>query len=120
MTPQDRDDRRRYPRVKAQIPVELLPSGTAIPMRTVTEEVSLCGCYIPSMFTLEVGKHLEEFCRIRFYFLGKTKLPSGTSEWHRRGKCRVRIDTERTVASWHASELACSGYEETSQASKSA
>ena len=28
-------------------------------MRTVTEEISLCGCYIPSMFTLEVGKTLD-------------------------------------------------------------
>jgi c-di-GMP-binding flagellar brake protein YcgR len=59
MTPQETGDRRRYPRVKAQIPVELLPSGTTMPMRTATEEISLCGCYIPSMFTLEVGKTLH-------------------------------------------------------------
>ena len=52
-------DRRRYSRVKAQIPIELLPSGTTVPMRTVTEEISLCGCYIPSMFTMEVGKTLD-------------------------------------------------------------
>jgi c-di-GMP-binding flagellar brake protein YcgR len=81
MTPQERDDRRRYPRVKAQIPVELLPSGTAIPMRTVTEEISLCRCYIPSMFTLEVGKTLhvtlslhEE--RIRASAVVATKFPN--------------------------------------------
>ena len=28
-------DRRRYPPVKGQIPVELLPSGTRVPMRTL-------------------------------------------------------------------------------------
>ena len=28
-------------------------------MRTVPEEISLCGCYIPSMFTLELGKTLD-------------------------------------------------------------
>jgi c-di-GMP-binding flagellar brake protein YcgR len=59
MTPPEPGDRRRYPHVKAQIPVELLPSGTTMPMRTATEEISLCGCYIPSMFTLEVGKTLH-------------------------------------------------------------
>ena len=43
------------PRVRPQIPVELLRSGMAVPMRTVTEEISLCGCYIASMFTMSVG-----------------------------------------------------------------
>lgn len=51
-------ERRRYHRVKTQIPVELVPSGTTAPMRTVTEEISLCGCYIPSMYTMEVGTTL--------------------------------------------------------------
>jgi c-di-GMP-binding flagellar brake protein YcgR len=57
--PDEPGDRRRYPRVKAEIPVELLPSGTTAPMRTVTEEISLCGCYIASMFTMNVGTTLE-------------------------------------------------------------
>ena len=48
-------DRRRYPRVKVKIPVELVPMGTIAPMRTVTDEISLCGCYIESMFTLDIG-----------------------------------------------------------------
>src|SRR5438270_4941774 len=46
-------ERRRYPRVKAQIPVELTCIGAA-PMRTSTDEISLCGCYIETMFTMEV------------------------------------------------------------------
>ena len=45
-------ERRRYPRVKAKIPVELVCEGSP-PMRTATDEVSLCGCYIETMFTME-------------------------------------------------------------------
>ena len=51
-------ERRRYPRVKAQIPVELTCIGAA-PMRTSTDEISLCGCYIETMFTMEVGTTLS-------------------------------------------------------------
>ena len=81
MTPQETGDRRRYPRVKAQIPVELLPSGTTMPMRTATEEISLCGCYIPSMFTLEVGKTLHVVLsldeeRIRASAVVATRFPN--------------------------------------------
>jgi c-di-GMP-binding flagellar brake protein YcgR len=47
-------ERRRYTRVKAKIPVELTCPGTP-PMRTVTDEISLCGCYIETMFTMDVG-----------------------------------------------------------------
>ena len=55
-TPHD-PERRRYPRVKAKIPVELRCSGAA-PMRTSTDEISLCGCYIETMFTMDVGTKL--------------------------------------------------------------
>ncbi len=47
-------ERRRYPRVKARIPAELTGTGTA-PIRTVTDEISLCGCYIETMFTMDIG-----------------------------------------------------------------
>jgi c-di-GMP-binding flagellar brake protein YcgR len=50
-------ERRRYPRVKARIPVELTCIGAA-PMRTSTDEISLCGCYITTMFTMDVGTSL--------------------------------------------------------------
>lgn len=50
-------ERRRYPRVKAKIPVELICSGRA-QMRTATDEISLCGCYIEAMFTMDVGTKL--------------------------------------------------------------
>jgi c-di-GMP-binding flagellar brake protein YcgR len=50
-------ERRRYPRVKATIPVELICAGIS-PMRTATNEISLCGCYIEAMFTMDVGTKL--------------------------------------------------------------
>jgi c-di-GMP-binding flagellar brake protein YcgR len=50
-------ERRRYPRVKAKIPIEMLCSGKA-QMRTATDEISLCGCYIETMFTMDVGTKL--------------------------------------------------------------
>ena len=50
-------ERRRYPRVKVRIPVELKYAENA-PMRTATEDVSLCGCYIETMFTIDVGTRL--------------------------------------------------------------
>lgn len=51
-------ERRRYPRVKIHIPIELNLFG-APPMRTATDEVSLCGCYVETLFTMEVGTKLD-------------------------------------------------------------
>jgi c-di-GMP-binding flagellar brake protein YcgR len=56
--PQHDSERRRYPRLKAKIPVEIRCTNSA-PMRTSTDEVSLCGCYIETMFTMEVGTRLS-------------------------------------------------------------
>ena len=50
-------ERRRYPRVKAKVPAELICSGKS-QMRTATDEISLCGCYIETMFTMDVGTKL--------------------------------------------------------------
>jgi hypothetical protein len=52
--PQHDPERRRYPRLNAKIPLEIHCPNSA-PMRTSTDEVSLCGCYIETMFTMEVG-----------------------------------------------------------------
>ena len=43
--------------MKARIPLELTCIG-ATPMRTSTDEISLCGCYIETMFTMEVETRL--------------------------------------------------------------
>jgi PilZ domain len=45
--------------VKAEIPVELLPKRTTTPIRTMTDEISLSGCYLPSMSPMEVGTTLD-------------------------------------------------------------
>jgi c-di-GMP-binding flagellar brake protein YcgR len=50
-------ERRRYPRIKAKVPIELLCAGAA-PMRTTTDEISVCGCYVETMFTMDVGAKL--------------------------------------------------------------
>jgi c-di-GMP-binding flagellar brake protein YcgR len=55
MAHRDGVDRRRYPRVKARIPVEVHSVASPAPSRAVTEEVSLCGCYVETIFTLDVG-----------------------------------------------------------------
>jgi len=65
-------ERRRHPRIKTKIPVELHSSGQP-PMRTSTEEISICGCYIETMFTLEVGTRLE----LVFSFQSSTLILQG-------------------------------------------
>jgi c-di-GMP-binding flagellar brake protein YcgR len=51
-------ERRRYPRIKAKIPLEIL-CPSAAPMRTATDEISACGCYIETMFTIDVGTKVD-------------------------------------------------------------
>jgi hypothetical protein len=79
--PETAHDRRRYPRVKAEIPVELLPTGTEIPLLVAIDEISLCGCYVPAMFTMEVGTTLDLTLslpdrRIRASAVVVTKFPN--------------------------------------------
>jgi c-di-GMP-binding flagellar brake protein YcgR len=57
MVDEHNPERRRYPRIKAKVPVELICPG-APPMRTTTDEISLSGCYIETMFTMDVGTKL--------------------------------------------------------------
>ena len=49
-------DRRRYPRVKANVSVELRTTENANPSRVSIVEISLCGCYIETMFTMALGE----------------------------------------------------------------
>ena len=59
MTPERAKDRRRFPRVKSAVALELRYRGAVAPLRAMTSEVSLSGCYIETMFTLDVGTVLE-------------------------------------------------------------
>jgi c-di-GMP-binding flagellar brake protein YcgR len=54
-TNSQKPERRRYPRFKAQLPVELRTGEDVAPVRTSTAEISVGGCYIESMFTLSTG-----------------------------------------------------------------
>src|SRR5712692_10323294 len=51
-------ERRRHPRCKTTVQVELHPQGVSAPLRTSTDEISPGGCYIETMFTLAVGTNL--------------------------------------------------------------
>lgn len=45
-------------RIKAKLPVEMRCAGKT-QVRTATDEISLCGCYIETMFTLDIGTKVE-------------------------------------------------------------
>ncbi len=53
------DERRKYPRVKARVPVEIHVEGTDSPLRGATLDLSVGGCYIESMFPFPKGTKLE-------------------------------------------------------------
>jgi c-di-GMP-binding flagellar brake protein YcgR len=57
-TASDHAERRRHPRCKAKIPVELHMSGVSTPSRTNTDEISQGGCYVETTFTIAVGTRL--------------------------------------------------------------
>lgn len=48
-------ERRRYPRVKVRVPVEMRSETNSGPWRAVTEEISFYGCRIDTMSTLDIG-----------------------------------------------------------------
>jgi hypothetical protein len=56
MPPQER---RRYPRTKAGIPIEFKPEGASVASHAETADLSLIGCYVEMSFTLAVGSKLD-------------------------------------------------------------
>jgi len=57
-------ERRRYPRLKLRIPVEIVAETHQAPIRTETTDISLSGCYVELLFTLPVGTKLEMSLRV--------------------------------------------------------
>jgi hypothetical protein len=53
------DERRKYPRVKARVPVEIYVDGSDTPLRSATLDLSVGGCYIETMFAFPKGTRLE-------------------------------------------------------------
>jgi hypothetical protein len=58
------EERRQYRRLKVHLPVELLRESSAVPLRGETCDISLGGCYVESLFPLEVGTPLEVRIRV--------------------------------------------------------
>lgn len=53
------EERREHTRLKVRVPVELRPEASGTPIRAETADLSLGGCYIEMMFTLEIGAGLD-------------------------------------------------------------
>jgi c-di-GMP-binding flagellar brake protein YcgR len=51
-------ERRRHTRCKVTVQLELQPHGMATSFRTSTSDISPGGCYVETMFTLEIGTTL--------------------------------------------------------------
>jgi len=49
------NERRRYPRLKANIQVAIQNERSTAPLHAVVQDISLCGCYVENMFTLGLG-----------------------------------------------------------------
>ncbi len=52
-------ERRRYPRVKTAVQVELRTEDSAAPLRVETSDISPTGCYVEMSMTLAVGSRLS-------------------------------------------------------------
>jgi PilZ domain len=80
MSAEDFRERRRYPRVKSVIALELHYPGIPAPFRTTTTEVSLGGCYIETMFTLDIGTKVNmlfwlDDCKVAAKGVVATRFP---------------------------------------------
>jgi PilZ domain len=54
-----RQERRQHPRKKVGVKIELLVEGNAAPIRTKAADLTLGGCFVEMMFTLEIGMKLH-------------------------------------------------------------
>ena len=52
-------DRRKHPRFKLNVPVEVHADGSETPIHFTTSDLSLGGCYIESMYPFPVGTLLD-------------------------------------------------------------
>jgi len=58
-------ERRTHQRIKAAIPAEIRADGSDATLRVETADISLGGCYVPMIFTLEVGRMLDIVLSVR-------------------------------------------------------
>jgi hypothetical protein len=57
--PPEEQNRRKQPRLKTNIPVELRALGSRAPVHCMTSDLSLTGCYVEMIFTLPVKTTVE-------------------------------------------------------------
>jgi hypothetical protein len=78
-----RPERRQHPRKKVGVKIELHLEGNRIPLRTKATDLTLGGCYVEMMFTLEVGTKLNVDL-----WMNDVKLSTGgivVTRFHNRG-----------------------------------
>jgi c-di-GMP-binding flagellar brake protein YcgR len=59
MSSSDINERRKYARVKLNVPVEIHTGDDSGPIRGATADLSLNGCYIETMFPFPIGTNLD-------------------------------------------------------------
>jgi len=52
-------ERRKHPRFKVSVPVEIHAEGSTAPLHCATSDLSLGGCYIESMYPFSAGTCLD-------------------------------------------------------------
>jgi hypothetical protein len=55
----DCNDRRKYPRIKVSVPVEIKTDAGGGPIRGATADLSVSGCYIETIFPIPIGSNLD-------------------------------------------------------------
>jgi c-di-GMP-binding flagellar brake protein YcgR len=73
MSLSDPNNRRKYPRIRLNVPVEMQTDSGGIPFRSATADLSLGGCYIETIFPFPIGTNLD----LRLY-IGATIVIAAT------------------------------------------
>ncbi len=55
----DRKERREFPRIKVNVPLEIETEASASPIRCATADLSLSGCYVETIYPFPIGTHMD-------------------------------------------------------------
>jgi c-di-GMP-binding flagellar brake protein YcgR len=86
-------ERRAHDRIKVAVPVELRADGSEQILRLETSDISLGGCYVPMIFTLEVGRMVEVSLTVKHHTLAIRGVV--VSRHPRRGNGIMFLEMER-------------------------
>ena len=59
MSNRDTNNRRKYARIKMSVPIEIRTDADSSTIRGATADLSLSGCYIETIFPLQIGTNLH-------------------------------------------------------------